>query len=64
LRKTNVDLDQNTAFSLKFEDLLFADWDTKEICGIAICGLIIANLRICDLRTGTPRKICALVIAE
>jgi len=59
-----VDLDQNTAFSLKFADLRFADWDTKEICGIAICELIIANMRICDLRTGTSRRICALVIAE
>jgi hypothetical protein len=51
-------------FSLKFCGFVICDWDKKGICGIAIFGLIIANLRICDLRTGTPRKICELVIAD
>ncbi len=44
----------------EFDDLRFADWDTKEICGFAILGLIITYLRICDLRTGTPRKFADL----
>ncbi len=44
----------NTAFFLA--NLRFTDWDTKEICGLAIFGLIITILRTCDLRTITKIK--------
>ncbi len=43
--QTNADLDQKQCFfPCEFADLRFPDWDTKEICGVAICGLIIADL--------------------
>jgi hypothetical protein len=52
---------RNTAFfPCKFADLLFAGWDTKEICWFAICRLIIANLRICD--SGMSSRICRFAI--
>jgi hypothetical protein len=50
--QTNADLDQKYfLFPCKFPNWRFADWATKEIC-----GLIITNLRICDLRTGITHK--------
>jgi hypothetical protein len=60
-RQTNVDLDQkHCLFPCKFADLRFADWDTKEICGLLLQNEA-KNLRICNLRFN--RKICMSIFA-